>query len=72
MYIESWWERQKERSQGRPRRRWEGHILMDRKETRQGGSDQIHLIQDSDMWRAVVNSVIDLQILGNVGKYLNS
>jgi hypothetical protein len=37
-----------------------------------GGMDWINLAQDSDQWRAVVNTVLSLRVLYNVGKFLSS
>jgi hypothetical protein len=47
---------------GRSRRRWEDNIKMDRREIRWGGMDWIHLAQDRDQWRALVNAVINLRV----------
>jgi hypothetical protein len=49
---------------GRPRRRWEDGIRMDLVEIGWGGVEWIHLAQDRDRWRAVVNAVMNLQVLG--------
>jgi hypothetical protein len=46
----------------RPRRRWEDNIKMDLREIGFGDVDWIHLAQDRDRWRAVVNTVISLRI----------
>jgi hypothetical protein len=48
-----------ERPLGRPRRRWEDGIKMDLEEIGWG----IHLPQDRDRWRAVVNAVMNLRVL---------
>jgi hypothetical protein len=48
---------------GRPRRRWEDNIRMDRREIGLGGMDWIDLVQDRDQWRALVNTVINLRVL---------
>jgi hypothetical protein len=51
------------RSLGRPRRRWEDNIRMDLREIWWEGVDVMHLAQDNDQWRAVVNTVISLWVL---------
>ena len=43
---------------GRPRRRWEDNIKMDLQEVG-GGGDWMELAQDRDMWRALVNTVMN-------------
>jgi hypothetical protein len=43
---------------GRPRCRWEDNIKMDPREIGFGSVDWIHLAQDRDSWRALVNTVI--------------
>jgi hypothetical protein len=48
---------------GRPGRRWEDNIKMDLREIGFGDVDWIHLAQDRDRWRAVVNTVMNLQVL---------
>jgi hypothetical protein len=57
---------------GRPRRRWEDNIKMDLREIEWGGMDWIDLSQDRGQWRALVNMVMNLQVLQNVGKFLSS
>jgi hypothetical protein len=47
---------------GRPRHRWEDNIRVDLKEIGWEGVDWIHLAQDRDWWRALVNTVINFQI----------
>jgi hypothetical protein len=47
----------------RPRRRWEDGIKMDLMEIGWGGVEWIHLAQDRDSWRAVVNAVMNLRVL---------
>jgi hypothetical protein len=49
----------------RPRRRWENGIKMDLTETGCGGVEWIHLAQDRDRWRAVVNVVMNLRVLAS-------
>jgi hypothetical protein len=48
---------------GRPRRRWEDGIKTDLREIGWGGVEWIHLVQDRDRWRAVVNAVMNLRVL---------
>jgi hypothetical protein len=47
---------------GRPRRRWVDIIKMDLIEVGWGDVDWIGLAQDRNRWRAVVNSVLNLQV----------
>jgi hypothetical protein len=47
---------------GRPRRRWEDNIKTDLREIGFGDVDWIHLAQDRDRWRAVVNTVMNLRV----------
>jgi hypothetical protein len=47
----------------RPRCRWEDGIKMDLREIGWGGVEWIHLAQDTDRWRAVVNAVMNLRVL---------
>jgi hypothetical protein len=48
---------------GRNRRRWEGNIRMDLGEIGwEGVVDWIHLAQVRDQWRAVVKTVMNLQV----------
>jgi hypothetical protein len=46
----------------RPRRRWEDGIKMDLKEIGLG-VEWIHLSQDRNHWRAIVNAVMNLRVL---------
>jgi ribosome biogenesis protein Nip4 len=46
----------------RPGRRWEDNIKMDLRKIGFGGVDWIHLAQNRDRWRAVVNTVMNLRI----------
>jgi hypothetical protein len=50
------------RSPGRPRRRWVDNIRMDLGEIGWGDMDWIGLAQDRNRWRALVNSVQNLQV----------
>jgi hypothetical protein len=46
----------------RPSRRWKGNIRPYLREIGWEGVDWIHLGQNGDQWRAVVNMVMDLQV----------
>jgi hypothetical protein len=55
-----WWESLRER----PRHRWEDGIRMDLREIGGGGGvEWIHQAQDRDHYQAVMNAVMNLQIL---------
>jgi len=47
---------------GRPRNGWEDNIKMNLTETGWKAADWIHLTQDTDQWRAVVNAVMNPRI----------
>jgi hypothetical protein len=47
----------------RPGHRWGDGIKMDLREIGYGGVEWIRLAQDRDRWRAVVNAVMNLQVL---------
>jgi hypothetical protein len=47
---------------GRPRRRWEDNIKMDRREIGFGDVDWIQWAHDRDRWRALVNTVMNLRV----------
>jgi hypothetical protein len=47
---------------GRPRHRWEDNIKMDLREMGFGDVDWVHLAQDRDRWRALVNTVMNLRV----------
>jgi hypothetical protein len=47
----------------RPSRRWEDGIKMDLGEIGWEVVEWIHLAQDRDRWRAVVNAVMNLRVL---------
>jgi hypothetical protein len=49
---------------GRPRRRWVDNIRMDLVEVGWSDVDWIGLVQDRDRWRALVNSVLNLRVVG--------
>jgi hypothetical protein len=45
---------------GRPRHRWEDHMVP--RKIGWGAVGWIHLTQDKDQWRAVVNTVMNLSV----------
>jgi hypothetical protein len=47
---------------GRPRRRWEDGIKMDLREIGIDGANWIRLAQDRVLWRAFVNTVMNLRV----------
>jgi hypothetical protein len=47
---------------GRPRPRWMNNIKIDPRETEWDGMDWIDLAQDRDQWRALVNTMIKLEV----------
>jgi hypothetical protein len=50
------------RSLGRPRRRWVDNIKMDLEEREWNGMDWIDLAQYRDLWRALVNTAMNLRV----------
>jgi hypothetical protein len=50
------------RPHGRPRLRWENNIRMDLTEMGWKCVDWIHLAQDRDHWRAILNMAMNLQV----------
>jgi hypothetical protein len=57
-----WWESPREKPLGRPRRRWEEGIEIDLRELAEG-VEWIHLPQNRNRWRALVNAVMNLRVL---------
>jgi hypothetical protein len=53
---------------GRPIRRLMVNNKMDRREIEWGGMDWIHLAQNRETYRALVNTVIYLRVPLNIGK----
>ena len=47
---------------GRPRCRWEDNIKMDLEEVGGCCGDWMELVQDRDMWRALVSTVRNLRV----------
>jgi hypothetical protein len=63
---------EEKRPLGRPRRGWVDNIKMDFREIGWDGGDWIDLVQDRDKWRGLVNTVINLLVPYNIGKFLSS
>jgi hypothetical protein len=47
---------------GRPRRGWEGNIMMDLEEVGRGCGDWMELAHDRDRWRALVSTVMNFRV----------
>jgi hypothetical protein len=62
MHIGYWWESQKKRVLGRPRRKWVNNIKIYLTERGWDGLYWIDLAQDRDRWRALVNTVMKLGV----------
>jgi hypothetical protein len=59
-------------SGGRSFGRWVDNIKIILREIRWGGVDWIDLAQDRDQWRVLVNTVMNLRLQLNAGKFLRS
>ena len=57
---------------GRPRCRWEDNIKMNLQEVDCGDIEWIDLAQDRDIWRALVNVVMNLRVPQNARNFLIS
>jgi hypothetical protein len=60
------------RTLGIPRGTWVDNIKMYIRRIGGGRMDWIDLVQDRDQWRALVNTVMNLRVPYNAGKFLNS
>jgi hypothetical protein len=56
---------------GRPKRRWKDNIRMDLREIGFGDVYWIRWAQDRDMWRALVNTVMNLRVPLKCGEFLD-
>jgi hypothetical protein len=57
---------------GRPRRRWVNNIKINLREIGWDDMDWIDLAQNRDQWRSLVDTVMNLQVPLNAGKFLSS
>jgi hypothetical protein len=57
---------------GRQRRRWEDNIEMNLRGIEWGSLDWIDLAENRDQWRTLVNTVMNIQVIQNVGRFLSS
>jgi hypothetical protein len=57
---------------GRPRRRWVDNIKMNLREIGWDGIDWIDLAHDRDKWSVLVNTVMNLRVPKNAGKFLSN
>jgi hypothetical protein len=53
---------ERKRRLGRARRRWKDNIRMVLREIGWEGVDWIHLAQDTDQWRAVMKTIMNLRV----------
>jgi hypothetical protein len=60
------------RQLGRPRSRWVDNIKIDLREIGWVGMDWIDLAQDRDQWSTLVNTVMNLLVPLNAGKFHSS
>jgi hypothetical protein len=56
---------------GRLRSSWVDNIKLDLREIGWDGMDCIHLTQDTDQWRALVNTVMNFRVPQITGKFLS-
>ena len=63
MYTGFSWGSMRERDHLKDRHRWEDNMKMDHQEVECGGMDWIHLAQDRDRGRELVNAVMSLPVL---------
>jgi hypothetical protein len=57
---------------GKPRSRWENNIRLDLMEIVWESADWIHLAEDRDQWRAVVNTVVNLRVIQKAENFSTS
>jgi hypothetical protein len=55
---------------GRPKLKWVDNIKMDLRDIEWDGMDWIDLAQNRDQWKALLNTVMNLRVPQNAGKFL--
>jgi hypothetical protein len=60
---------EEKRPLGRPRRRWVDNIKMELTEIGWDGVDSVDVVQEREQWRALVNTVMNLRVTLNAGKF---
>jgi hypothetical protein len=63
--------RDRRRSLGRPRHRWEDNIKTDPQEVGLSGMDWIELAEDRDRWQALANVVMNIQVSTKCEEFLD-
>jgi hypothetical protein len=56
----------------KPTRSWVDNIKTDQREIRRSVTDRTDVAQDTDPWRTLVNTVVNIRVPQNVGKFLSS
>jgi hypothetical protein len=56
---------------GRPSHRWVDNTKIDLREIGWDGVDWIDMAQNRDKWRALVNTILNLRVPYNAGKFLS-
>jgi hypothetical protein len=54
----------------RPRHRWQENVKVDLREAEWSDLEWIHLAEDREQWRALVNTTVNLRVSENVGTFL--
>jgi hypothetical protein len=63
---------EEKRQLGIPRHRWEDNIKMDLRKKGWEGVDWMHLAQDRDQWRVLLNMVMNLRVPQKAENFLTS